>query len=477
VLRVISAPPSRSPLPDAVEVIILAAGKGARMVSRTRKPLHLVAGVPMIDHVLQATTAVSPVQTVIVISPDMPELIALAELRPGITTVVQNEPRGTGDAARCGLAALSGATWAVVLFADHPLLTPEVVSRLVDGARRTGARTTVLTCVLPERGGYGRIERDEQGRAIGIVEAKDDETTFRTGRAEINSGMMVVDVAWAREALTRLAPSGGSGELYLTGLVRMAVEAGPLSDGGWPVTTVEGDPEIALGVNDRRQLAIADGIARARNQARLMEAGVTLIGMETIFVDTGVTVGPDTTILPFTYLRAGTSIGAGCEIGPHTTIVRSTIGDGVIVRASTIEGAMVAAGSDVGPYAHLRPGSDIGAGVHVGNFVEIKSSRLEPGVKVGHFSYIGDATVGAETNIGAGAITANFDGANKYETDIGEGAFIGSGTVLRAPVRIGAGATTGAGSVVTRDVPDRATVIGVPARIVEPRRDEGEERG
>jgi len=477
VSRVTSAPPLISPVRDTVDVVVLAAGKGTRMVSRTPKPLHLVAGVPMIDHVLRATTAVSPVQTVIVVSPDMPELTALVESRSGITTVIQDAPRGTGDAARWGLAALSGARWAVVLFADHPLLTPETVGRLVDGARTTGARATVLTCVLPERGGYGRIARDERGRATGIVEAKDDETAYQTGRAEINSGMMVVDIAWAREALTRLAPSGSSGELYLTDLVSMAVEAGPLSDGGWPVTTVEGDPEIALGINDRHQLAIADGIARARNQVRLMEAGVTLIGMETIFVDTGVTVGPDTTILPFTYLRSGTSIGARCEIGPYTTIVKSTIGDGVTVRASTIEGAMVAAGSDVGPYAHLREGSDIGAGVHVGNYVEIKSSRLESGVKIGHFSYIGDATIGAETNIGAGAITANFDGANKYATEIGEGAFIGSGTVLRAPVRIGAGATTGAGSVVTRDVPDRATVIGVPARIVERSRDEGEERG
>jgi len=447
------------------------------MVSRIPKPLHRVAGVRMLDHVLRASTAASPAHTVVVISPDMPDLAALVSSHPGITTVVQETPRGTGDAARRGLAVLDRAAWAVILFADHPLLTAETVRRLIEGARGTGARVTVLTCILHERGAYGRIARDDRGRSVGIVEASDDGAAFLNGPAEINSGMMVIDVAWARGALQRLAPSAGSGEIYLTDLVGLAVEDGPLPNGGWPVMTVEGEPETALGVNDRRQLGIADGIARGRIHDELMASGVTLIGPETILVDAGVTVGADTTILPFSYLRAGTSIGEGCEIGPHAMIAGSTIGDGVTIRASTIEGAVIATGSDVGPYSHLRGGSDVGEGVHIGNFVEVKSAQIATGVKIGHVSYIGDATVGAEANIGAGAITANFDGSRKHHTEIGAGAFIGSGTVLRAPLRVGDGATTGAGSVVTRDVPDRATVVGVPARVVERRPDEGEGRG
>ena len=197
-----------------------------------------------------------------------------------------------------------------------------------------------------------------------------------------------------------------------------------------------------------------------------MLQGVTLIGPETIFVDEGVEVGPDTTIFPFSWLRLGTVVGARCTVGPHAVIAAGRLGDDVVVRASTVEDSTIADGADVGPYAHLRAGTEVGPRVHVGNYAELKNARLAEGVKVGHFSYLGDVTVGAETNVGAGTITANFDGLHKHATTIGERAFIGSDTILRAPVRVGDGARTGAGAVVTRDVPDGATAVGVPARVV-----------
>ena len=324
----------------------------------------------------------------------------------------------------------------------------------------------VLTATLANPATYGRVERDAHDRVVRIVEVKDDDPNLRLGPTEINSGMMVLDAEWAREALPLLEPSPATGEYYLTDLVELAVEEGAGLLTGWPVAAVEGEAEVALGINDRIDLAAADDAARDRVRRRLMLAGVTLVGPETIFVDEGVEVGPDSTILPFTCLRAGTVAGARCTLGPHAVVVDSRLGDDVVVQASTVEETTIAAGSDVGPYAHLRAGTEVGSGVHVGNYAELKNARLGAGVRVGHFSYLGDVTVGEETNIGAGTITANYDGVRKHPTAIGDRAFIGSDTILRAPVRVGDGARTGAGSVVTRDVPDGATAVGVPARVV-----------
>ena len=290
---------------------------------------------------------------------------------------------------------------------------------------------------------------------------------MRIGPTEINAGLMALDADWARRALDQIHPSGATGELYLTDLVSIAV-AEAQDDEPWPVTAVAGEPDDALGVNDRADLARAESRAWERKRQRLMREGVTMRLPETIVIDEDVRVGADTVILPYSQLSGATVVGSGCVIGPSAVIVNSRLGDRVIVRSSTVEDSVIADDADVGPYSHVRAGSEIGPRAHVGNFAEIKNARLASGVKVGHFSYIGDAAVGEETNIGAGTVTANFDGARKHQTDIGARAFIGSDTILRAPISIGDDARTGAGSVVTKDVPDGATVVGVPARLMAP---------
>lgn len=444
---------------------MLAAGAGTRMRSSLPKPLHTVAGVPMVERVLRASAGAQPDVVALVVSPETAGLGAILGCEDRVATVIQDPPRGTGDAVRRGLAELPEIDRLIVLFCDHPLLEAQSVARLLAGARISGARVTVLSAVLDDPAGYGRIVRDGLGRPTGIAERNDDDPVLRAGRTEINSGMMALDARWARQALNQIRPSGATSELYLTGLVAIAVLEAKHSE-PWPVAVVAGVPDDALGVNDRVDLAKAESRAWERKRDRLMRDGVTMRLPETIVIDEDVCVGPDTVILPQSQLLGGTVIGAGCGIGPAAVIANARLGDRVIVRSSTVEDSHIADDADIGPYSHLRAGSEIGPRVHVGNFAEVKNARLGPGVKIGHFSYIGDAAVGAETNIGAGTVTANFDGTHKHHTEIGAGAFIGSDTILRAPVRIGDGARTGAGSVVTNDVPDGATVVGIPARIV-----------
>ncbi|CAA9547409.1 MAG: N-acetylglucosamine-1-phosphate uridyltransferase / Glucosamine-1-phosphate N-acetyltransferase [uncultured Thermomicrobiales bacterium] len=459
---------------DDLTLVVLAAGGGTRMRSRLAKPLHPVAGRPMIEHVLRAGMAAGPDRMVVVVSERLADLDSRL---PGhdVTLVVQDQALGTADAVRRvfdrpGLLPASGRM--LVLYGDQPLLDTETVSGLARAASLPGQLVTLLTCVVPDAAGYGRIARNAQGLVHGIVERRDDDASLRVGPTEIWSGMMALDVAWARAALGGLTPSAATGELYLTGLVEMAVVGA--GTGAWPVGTVEVAPEVAYGVNDRVELAEAERLYRDRVRRRLMVGGVTMQDPSTTVVDDDVTVGPDTTILPFTRILAGTTIGRDCVIGPGAEISGATIGDGVTVRSSTVTGATVHDGADVGPYSHLRAGTIIGPGAHVGNFGEFKNAHLAEGVKAGHFGYLGDVSVGANTNIGAGTVVANFDGRRKHRTTIGADAFIGSDTVLRAPVTVGDGAATGAGSVVTRDVPPGVTVVGVPARPVgrEPRPDE-----
>jgi bifunctional UDP-N-acetylglucosamine pyrophosphorylase / glucosamine-1-phosphate N-acetyltransferase len=450
---------------ERVGLVVLAAGAGTRLRSRVPKPLHTVAGIPMVTRVLRAGEGARPVARVLVVGPETADLARRLECADDIISMVQDPPRGTGDAVKRALTVLPQVDRLVVLYCDHPLLEPSTVAKLIAGQRASAARVAILTVTVQDPAGYGRVMRDADQRPLGIAERRDDDPGMRIGPTEINTGLMALDAQWARRALDQIHPSGVTGELYLTDLVSIAVSESQDS-GAWPVTAVAGEPDDALGVNDRADLARAESQAWERKRQRLMAEGVTMRLPETIVIDEDVRVGGDTVILPYSQLSGATVAGSGCVIGPSAVIVNSRLGDRVIIRSSTVEDSVIADDADVGPYSHVRAGSEIGSWTHVGNFAEIKNAHLASGVKVGHFSYIGDAAVGEETNIGAGTVTANFDGARKHQTAIGARAFIGSDTILRAPISIGDDARTGAGSVVTRDVPDGATVVGIPARQV-----------
>jgi bifunctional UDP-N-acetylglucosamine pyrophosphorylase/glucosamine-1-phosphate N-acetyltransferase len=447
--------------PDVV-VAVLAAGHGKRMSSETPKHLHHVAGVPIVERVIRASIGAGAGRTLVMVGTNLADLEDRIG-RDGYELVVQGPPQGTADSVRQALERAPEARWMISLLGDNPLLTPEIVSALLSRAEETGSRVTLLTCEVDDAASYGRIERDEQRRVRRIVERKNDAAACRRGRTEVNSGVMVLDADWARRELATLPKDPVTQEYLLTDLVERAVAQAAEHD-RWPVDTHIAHESVSLGVNDRAELAAADARARQHKRERLMAAGVTLIGAETIFIDEDVEIGPDTVIHPYTILRGATTIGAGCQIGPSAVLTGARIGDGATVTQSTVTDSEIGARSDVGPYAHLRAGCRVGAGVHIGSYVEMKNATLADGAKCGHVSYLGDVTVGAETNIGAGTIVANFDGVAKHPTVIGEGVFIGSDSVLVAPVTVGDRARTGAGSVVTRDVADGTLVVGVPAR-------------
>ena len=419
----------------------------------------------MLSHVVRAIRSAGVDDVVVVASPAIQADPRWHEETRELDVAVQPQPLGTGHALQAALPALpDDAETIVVAFADHPLLLPASVDALLGARSGKGVRVAVLTCVLDDPAGYGRIDRDAAGNVVGVVERKDDDAALRVGPTEVNSGMMALDAVWARGAIGRVAPSRTTGELYLTELVRLAVADALGGTDGWPVVTVPGTPDELVGVNDRVDLARVDELMRSRIREGHMRAGVTMVGPGSITVDTDVEIGPDTTVYPGTLLLTGTRIGAGCTVGPNAIVERSVIGDGCVVRSSTVVDSTMEPGSDVGPYSHLRGGTLLGERVHVGNFAELKNARLSADVRVGHVGYLGDATVGARTNVGAGTITCNFDGVAKHETTIGADVFVGSDSMLVAPVTLGDGSATGAGSVVTRDVAPGRTVVGVPAR-------------
>lgn len=452
---------SREPI--SVAVAVLAAGHGTRMKSATPKHVHPVGGVPIVKRIVRAGQAINPDHLVVVVSPsmvDMPEMLGM----PGeFQTAVMEVPTGTAHAVLVAIEALPEVDYIVSLLGDNPLLTGEIVQRLFDHSRATQAKLTLLTTTVDDAAGYGRIERDANENVTQIIEKKNDDPAKRMGRTEINSGIMVLQRDWALDAIRRLPKDQGTGEYLLTDLVSMAV-AEHDGEGSWPVAAHKGPEEVSKGINTRQQLAEADSTVRKLMREKHMEAGISMVGPETIFIDETVTIGQDTTLYPGTILMGNTTIGENCEIGPYAVLINATVEDGVTIRQSTIESSTVRVGADTGPYAHIRAGSDIGEGVHIGNFAEVKNSTLARGSKSGHFSYLGDATVGERTNIGAGTITANYDGTKKNRTEIGSDVFIGSDTVLVAPVEVEQDARTGAGSVVTKNVKSGQTVVGVPAR-------------
>ena len=441
--------------------VVLAGGQGKRMKSRIPKVLHRVAGKTLLRYAVDVARDDGPVQVVTVV-PTGAEAFRAA-LDDKVVFAEQPQPRGTGDALLCGLTQLNnGIDNVLVLGSDVPLLHQETIALLKAHHVAQRACVTVLTSTLCLPEGLGRVLRDDAGRVTGIVEYEEIDTEEGTS-PEVNAGVYAFDLPWLRRWLPQLRPRA-NGEVYLTDVVASAYDAGE------PVETVASqDPWEALGVNTRIQLAQAEKAMRQRICRQWMLAGVTLADPESTFIDADVQLGQDTVVYPHTELRGRTCIGRDCHIGPHASITDTTIGDGCRVRASTLEEVQLEDGISVGPYSHLRPGAYLERDVYIGSYAEVKNSRIGSGTHMGHFSYMGDATVGPGVNIGAGAVTCNYDGVTKHRTIIEEGAFIGSSCMLVAPVRVGARSTTGAGSVVTRDVPPDSLVVGVPAHLVQRR--------
>ena len=384
----------------------------------------------------------------------------------GLAYAEQPRPRGTGDAVARAKEAAAGAGHVLVLNGDIPLVTAETVRGVMAHHLRSGADLTVLTARVDDARGLGRLQRDAAGRPVGVVEVADMEgpsapTGARPGEgpAEVNAGIYAFRAQWLWPRVGCLPASAG-GERYLTSLVGIAAREGAALE-----TVAAADAAEGLGINDRLQLAKVEAILRERIRRRHLLAGVTMVDPQSTYIDADVTIGEDTVIYPNTTLRGRTAVGRDCAVGPNSLLVDSTLGDRCRVVASVLEGAVLESDVEVGPFSHLRPGSYIATGAHIGNFAETKNARLGRHVKMGHFSYIGDATVGEEANIGAGTITCNYDGVTKHRTVIGEGAFIGSDTLLVAPVTVGENAATAAGAVVNRDVPPNSLAVGAPARI------------
>lgn len=447
--------------PDSLAVVILAAGLSTRFKSAIPKVLHPLAGKPLLEYSLELATALTEATPLLVVGPETKAEIG-AWVGERARLVVQADRLGTGHAVMQARALLEGrAANVLVLYGDMPLLRVETLRALRDRHLASGAAVTMMTVVRDDPQGFGRIVRDAEGRIQAIVEQAEATPEIAALR-ELNVGIYTFEAGFLWTHLPQLRPSPRKGEQYLTDLIGMAVAE------GLPVESLRAaDPLEVLGINTRVELALAAKTLQRRINEHWMLEGVTFQDPETCYLDSAVVIGRDTVILPNTHLRGQTTIGAGCEIGPNSILEECTIGDRCRVTASVLEEAVMEDESNIGPFGHLRKGARLCRGAHMGNFGEMKNSTLGPGAKMGHFSYLGDATVGADANIGAGTITCNFDGQHKHPTHIGAGAFIGSDTLLVAPVEIGAGAKTGAGSVVTHDVPADSLAYGVPARVRE----------
>ncbi len=435
--------------------IILAAGQGTRMRSKLPKVLHPLAGKPMVWHALQAVKDLTDQPPVLVVGYKADSV--REAVGPGVAYALQEEQLGTGHAVAAARPAMTAdADTILVTFADMPLLRKESLKALLALHQAGESPVTMTSFIGEEARGFGRVVRDGEGHVAAIVEAA-DATPEQLAITEYNVSAYCFDAAWLWSALEHI-PISPKGEYYLTDVVGLAVEA------GFPVEAlILDDPQEAIGPNNRIHLADAARVMRQRINEKWMLAGVTLIDPDTTYIEADVEIGQDTVIFPNTHLREGTVIGPDCEIGPDTTLIATEVGRGAKLVASVCEFARVGDEVTMGPYCHLRQGAHLDVAVHLGNFGEVKDSYLGPGTKMGHFSYIGNAQIGRDVNIGAGTITCNYDGEKKNPTEVGDEVFLGSDTMLVAPVKIGDRAVTGAGAVVTRDIPADTLAIGVPA--------------
>jgi bifunctional UDP-N-acetylglucosamine pyrophosphorylase/glucosamine-1-phosphate N-acetyltransferase len=435
--------------------VILAAGKGTRMKSELPKVLHPVGGEPMIVRILRTAGRFQPVTTTVVVGHMADAVRATLAPFTGVGTVVQEPQLGTGHALRQAEAPLAGQSGTVVLlYGDVPMLSEASIANLLAHHQKTGAAATVLTAYLANPTGLGRIVR-ENGRFRRIVEER-DATPAEKAITEFNSGIYAFALDGLFDALGRVGTANDQGEYYLTDLPGIF-----LGDGRRVETFTIDDADELRGVNSRAELAVMNAQVRDQRNAAVMSSGVTLVDPTSAWIGPDVEIGRDTTIHPNVYLEGTTRIGSNVEIHAGVRVINSAIGDGTVVqnycvvRDSTIDANVV-----MGPFSHIRPDSRVAAGAHIGNFVELKKTTLGPGAKANHLSYLGDATIGAKVNVGAGVITCNYDGVHKHQTVIGDGAFIGTDSQLVAPVRVGAEAYVAAGSTITEDVPDGALAIG-----------------
>ena len=447
-----------SHLPQPIIAVVMAAGLGTRMHSSTPKVLHSVCGRPMLAHVLDAAVAATGAKPLVVISPPVR---VIADVFAGEADfAIQAEPCGTADAIAAALEVLpQDVHEIIVLSGDVPLVDAELMAELATARRDNDAAVALISVDMEDPVTLGRVLRGRDGRITGVVEFKDaapDELEID----EINSGLYAFDADWLRARIGDVKPSPVTGELYLPELIPLAREDDR------PVATLQvEDDGTLLGINDRTQLADAEVEMRLRINEAHMRAGVTMQDPASTFIDADVEIAADVTLEPGVILRGETVIERDAVIRTGSQIFDTRIGQRSVIWASVLEGSVIESDVTIGPFSHVRKGAHIGQNVELGNYAEVKNSNIGAGTKSHHFSYLGDADVGEGVNIGAGSITANYDGVRKHRTHIGKGAFVGSDTILRAPVSVGEGAFTGAASLITRDVPDGKMALGVPARI------------
>jgi bifunctional UDP-N-acetylglucosamine pyrophosphorylase/glucosamine-1-phosphate N-acetyltransferase len=439
-----------------IAAVILAAGQGTRMKSALQKVLHPVCGKPMVSYSLAAAASTSTEKPVVIIGMDGESVRDY--LGDSARCIIQEQQLGTGHAVMQAESVLRGqADLVLVTYADMPLLRSETLAQLVETQKNNLGPMTMLTAISNDARGFGRVIRDQKGNVQAIIEEA-VATPEQLGLNELNVGAYCFASDWLWEALHHI-PLSPKGEYYLTETLELAVKAG-LAVKALPCP----DLTETIGINTRVHLAEAEAAMRSRINRKHMLVGVTLIDPTTTYIDADVSIGRDSVIWPNTYLSGQTVIGENCVIGPNTIARDMVIGDHCEILAAVMDQAIVEDHVGIGPFARLRKGAHLCKGVHMGNFGEVKDSTLGPGTKMGHFSYLGNATIAENVNIGAGTITCNYDGVRKNPTEIGENAFIGSDTMLVAPVKIGARAKTGAGAVVTKNVEEDTLVVGVPAR-------------